>query len=141
MLVIHRDIQAIVDTDREEAERLVRSFRDAVNLKRLAVITAGTDVAITGHGTVALQGRPEDQTSLQGLAFGAQLRLGMGDSTTLMDFLDRENVLHQLQPVQMLELWQKGAAFVSAMYARSWVIKEMDPTTTDLNDVTLWAVR
>ena len=32
----------------------------------------------------------------------------MGDSTTLMDYLDRENVLHQLLPMQMLELWQKG---------------------------------
>ena len=114
------------------------AFRDAVNAKRLIVIAAGTDVEITGYGTVALQGRPEDQTSLQGLAFGAQLRLSLGDSTTLMDFLDRENVLHQLLPMQMLELWQKGAAFVSAIYARSWAIKEMDPASTDIDDPELW---
>lgn len=121
-----------------EPKRL--AFRAAVNAKRLQVITAGTDVNITGHGIVALQGRPEDQTSLQGLAFGAQLRLSMGDSTTLMDFLDRNNVPHQLVPMQMLELWQKGAAFISAVYARSWVIKEMDPETTDLEDSALWQI-
>ena len=116
------------------------AFREAVNAKRLRVITAGTNVEITGHGPVALQGRPEDQTSLQGLAFGAQLSLSMGDSSTLMDFLDRENVLHQLMPMQMLELWQKGAAFVSAIYARSWAIKEMDPASTDIEDTELWVV-
>lgn len=123
-----------------DLEPLRLAFRAAVNAKRLAVITAGTNVLITGHGSVALQGRPEDQTSLQGLAFGAQLRLGMGDSTTLMDFLDRENVLHQLLPMQMLELWQKGAAFVSAIYARSWAIKEMDPASTNIEEAGLWEV-
>lgn len=123
-----------------DLEPMRLAFRAAVNNKRLEVIKNGTDVDITGHGSVALQGRPEDQTSLQGLAFGAQLRLGMGDSTTLMDFLDRENVLHQLVPMQMLELWQKGAAFVSAMYARSWAIKEMDPNNTDIEDPALWVV-
>lgn len=116
------------------------AFRAAVNTKRLQVITAGTDVEITGHGTVALQGRPEDQTSLQGLAFGAQLRLSAGDSSTLMDFNDRQNVLHQLAPIQMIQLWQMGAAFVSAIYARSWAIKEMDPSSTDVDDPALWVI-
>jgi len=138
MLIIRRDQKAILETRHDEADLIVLAFRDLVNVKRLEVITAGADVEITGHGTVALQGRPEDQTSLQGLAFGAQLRLSMGDSTTLMDFLDRENVLHQLVPMQMLELWQKGTAFVSAVYARSWEIKEMNPETTDVDDPKLW---
>ncbi len=133
MLIIKRDVDAIIAMKQDEAEKIVRSFRDAVNVRRAEVIKAGADVMVTGYGPVALQGRPEDQTSLQGLAFGAQLRLSMGDSMTLMDFLDRENVLHQLQPMQMLELWQKGAAFVSAVYAKSWAIKEMDPTKTDPN--------
>lgn len=124
----------------KESVDLKRAFQDKVNAKRAKVIAAGTDVNVTGHGSVALQGRPEDQTSLQGLAFGAQLRLSMGDNTTLMVFLDRANVLHQLTPMQMIELWQKGAAFVSAIYARSWAIKEMDPAIADVSDPSLWAV-
>jgi hypothetical protein len=121
-------------------EPTILAFRTAVNAKRLQIISAGIDVSITGYGIVALQGRPEDQTSLQGLAFGAQLRLAMGDSTTKMEFLDRENVLHELTPAQMLELWQKGAGFVSAIYAKSWIIKEMNPMTTDYNEPALWAI-
>lgn len=140
MLVIRRDIDAVLSTKYDEAEKIVRTFRDSVNKKRLEVITDGTDVSITGHGMVALQGRPEDQTSLQGLAFGAQLRLSMGDSVTPMEFLDRNNNLHQLTPMQILELWQKGAAFISAVYARSWEIKEMNPETTDTNDLVLWQI-
>lgn len=124
----------------DEAQACIRAFHDAVNTKRLQIISDGTDVYVTGHGKVALQGRPEDQTSLQGLAFGAQLRLSVGDNTAPMEFLDRENVLHQLFPMQMLELWQKGAAFISAIYAQSWAIKEMNPTTTNPNDPALWAL-
>jgi hypothetical protein len=128
-----------LDDIHDEAEAAVRRFRDAVNAHRLTIIAAGSEVEITGHGPVALQGRQEDLTSLQGLAFGAQLRLSMGDSTTLMPFLDRLNVMHHLLPAQMLQLWQKGAAFVSAVYARSWVIKDMDPET-DITDPQLWAL-
>lgn len=131
-----RTIEDIYD----EAVAVVREFRDAVNAKRSLIIASGTDVLITGHGVVALQGRPEDQTSLLGLAMGAQLRLGAGDSSTPMIFLDRNNVTHNLVPMQMLELWQKGAGFISAIYARSWVIKDMDPTTTDIDDPALWVI-
>lgn len=63
---------------------------------------------------MALQARPEDQTSLQGLAFTAQLRLGTGDSTTLMDF-DQGEHRHQLTLMQMIDWWQQGAAFVGGV--------------------------
>lgn len=115
-----------------------RRFHDAVNENRARLIAAGTDVSIANHGLVALQGRPEDQASLQGLAFGAQLRLSQGDNTTLTLFLDRENVPHELTPSQMIELWQKGADFMTAMYARSWIIKKMDPFVTDAENPELW---
>lgn len=123
-----------------EGDQIVRAFRDAVNAKRAALIVAGTVVEVTRHGLVALQGRPEDLSSLQGLAFGAQLRLGAGDNSTLMEFLDKNNVSHHLVPMQMLELWQKGASFISAVYARSWAIKEMDPILTNAEDPQLWSI-
>jgi hypothetical protein len=116
------------------------AFRLAVNEKRAAVMLAGTDVTVAGYGTVALQGRPEDQISVQGLAFGAQLRIAMGAGEIPMDFLDRNNTIHQLLPAQLLDVWQQGATFLSAIYARSWAIKEMDPLTTDINDPALWVV-
>lgn len=139
MIRISRNPVVVRQFETATAEQIVRIFRDAVNVKRAGLLAAGTDVEVTGYGVVALQGRPDDQTLIQGLAFGAQLRLGLGDSATQMPFLDRANVLHLLTPVQMIEVWRKGAAFVSVVYRRSWVIKTMDPILTDLDEQTLWS--
>ena len=117
---------------------ITREFRDKVNEERERRIKEGTKVSITNYGEVSLQGRLEDQTSLQGLAFGAQLRMSLGDNKTELLFLDKDNILHKLTPPQLLELWQKGAAFVSATYAKSWVIKELDPFSTNPSDPGLW---
>lgn len=117
---------------------VTRRFHDAVNAERVRRIAAGTDITVTGYGPVALQGRLEDQASLQGLAFTASLRLSQGDFTTTTNFLDRNNALHQLTPAQMLETWQKGAAFIEQVYAASWAIKELDAFTTDPSDDALW---
>ena len=115
-----------------------RRFRDAINARRAELIAAGTYVAVTGYGTVALQGRPEDQQSIQGLAFAAQMRLGAGDAFSKTKFLDRNNVEHSLTPMQILEVWQKGAMFISQVYEKSWRLKEMDPEVTDPKDVKNW---
>lgn len=117
---------------------ITRDFRDAVNAERTKRVTKGTDVEVTDYGLVALQGRPEDQSTLQGLAFAASLRLSQGDITTTAQFLDRNNVLHHLTPRQMVEAWEKGAAFIEQVYAASWQIKEMDPIETDPKDDSLW---
>lgn len=123
--------------ERDERALLIRDFRNAVNMRRSEMITAGVVIDLAGYGPVALQGRPEDQMSLLGLMNGAQLRISMGDSFTPMTFLDRENVLHYLTPMQMIDLWRQGAEFISAVYARSWQVKEMDPVTTDPSNWTL----
>lgn len=121
----------------QNAAAVSRRFRDAVNRERARRLAAGTDVDLAGYGPVALQGRPEDQQTLQGLAFGAQLRIAAGDAT-LSNFLDRNNVLHQLTPAQLVEVWQAGAAYVAAVYAASWAIKERDPFATNPADPVLW---
>ena len=111
----------------------------AINAKRAEVIIAGTDVEVTGYGVVALQGRPEDQSTLQGLAFAAQIQLSVSNVTPI-DFLDRNNDLHSLSPQQMIEVWSKGAAYMSAIYQLSWNIKKMNPPPADINDSALWVV-
>ena len=127
-----------VGARRTDLDARNREYRDAVNHVRSRLIEAGTVVTVTGYGPIALQGREEDQRTLQGLAFGAQLRLGQGDTTTLTPFLDRENIQHMLTPMQLLETWQRGAGFVSYIYAKSWAIKEMNPETTDPSNPALW---
>lgn len=122
----------------QNLESITSEFRAKVNALRENRIIQGTDVTLAGYGAVALQGRPEDLASLQGLAFGAQLRMSMGDETPMV-FMDRDNVEHSLTPMQMVLLWKAGADFVTATYATSWTIKEMNPFTTDPANPLLWA--
>lgn len=138
MIRFARNPDVVRQFETTTAEQIVRTFRDDVNVKRAELLAEGTDVVVTGYGVVALQGRPDDQTLIQGLAFGAQLRVSLGDLATQMPFLDRQNILHLLTPIQMIEVWRKGAAFVSAVYEQSWVIKKMDPVLTDLEDANVW---
>lgn len=140
MTILRRDLSKILAKQIAEMDGVIQEFRDAVNEQRLMLVAEGLDILVAGYGTVALQGRPEDQQTIQGLAFGAQLRLAAGDVLTPTVFLDRNNVEHSLTPMQVLEVWQKGATFVSQVYARSWAIKKMDPLTTDPEDDILWNI-
>jgi hypothetical protein len=54
--------------------------------------------------------------------------------------MDRDNTLHTLLPGQVISLWSQGAAYVTQIYKVSWIIKEMDPLTTDPTDDALWVL-
>lgn len=95
-----------------------------VNRERDRRIEEGTVITVDGYGDVALSGREKDTVNLQGLAFGARLMLDQGDTTTITPFRDRDDVVHQLTPMQILEVWQKGSAYVSRMYQVAWAMKD-----------------
>lgn len=103
---------------------VIRPTPSEVNAERARRLTAGTTVAVTGHGPVALSGRDEDTRNLQGLAFAAQLRLSQGDTTHQTTFRDAENVDHVLTPAQVLEMWSLGSAWIEQAYAASWALKD-----------------
>ena len=88
---------------------------------------------VLGHtfGDVYVTGTDDDARNLTNLALAAQLRLASGDTTTLTDFRDGNNVVHALTPMQMLGLWQQSASFVSALYASSWALKALTPIPHD----------
>lgn len=89
------------------------------------LIEQGVTLSITGvTEAVYVQGRDKDTRNVQGLVTAASLRLGAGDTTTLTPFRDGNNITHQLVPAQVIEMWQKSAAYVSAVYAASWAIKD-----------------
>lgn len=111
---------------------------DEVNAERDRRIEAGYIADITGVGPVALSGREKDMVNLQGLAFGARLLLDQGDTTTVTPFRDRDDVVHQLTPQQVLEVWQKGSAFVSRMYQIAWTMKDTE-IPSDYADDRHWA--
>lgn len=119
--------------DKTAAARKARHA--AINAERQRRIEAGK--VIDG---VHVTGRDEDARNLTNLALAAQLRISMGDTTTLTTYRDGDNVDHELSPPQMLALWQQSAEYVSALYAASWAIKAMSPMPEDVAADEMWVV-
>lgn len=117
------------------AEQAEISRRALINVERERRIKHGT--MING---VRVTGRDQDIRNLTNLALGAQLRVAAGDVTTVTIFRDGDNVDHALTPPQLLSLWQQANAYASALYARSWSIKAMDPLPADIADDALWEI-
>lgn len=104
-----------------------------------SVIEQGVTINVTGiTEPVHVQGRDKDTRNVQGLVTAAQLRLGSGDTTTLTDFRDGNNITHQLLPAQVVELWQKSAAYITVVYQASWSIKADDPIAQTFRDDPRW---
>lgn len=111
---------------------------DEVNAERDRRIEAGTAVSVAGYGPIPLQGREKDQRNLLGLQAAAAMRLAAGDDATLTKFRDAVNVDHMLTPSQIVELWSKGAAWISDTYEASWDIKALDPIPQNYTDDQFW---
>ena len=112
--------------------------KDDVNAERSRRIIAGTTINIHDYGPVALQGRDEDKANLQGLAFGASMRIAGGDLETTTIFRDANNVDHFLKPPQIVEMWSLGSEWISAVFQASWSLKEFDPIPSNFADDSFW---
>jgi hypothetical protein len=111
----------------------------SVNAERDRRVTAGSTFDVAGYGPVRIRGTADDTRNLQALAFAAQLRMAQGDVTHITKFCDDDNVIHDLTPPQILDLWSQGAAYVSAIYAASWVLKDgPDGIPADYADDVHW---
>jgi len=131
----------LVSTLSVNSGRADREFRDKVNALRAEIIRQGTTVSVTGHEqAIKLEGRERDLISLLGLFNAAQLRIASGDLETTTDFMDAENFTHALTPPQIMEMWSSGFAYVSSVFARSWVIKETLGPETQITLDNFWTV-
>lgn len=110
-----------------------------INAERDRRILSGTTVTIAGVGDIPLQGGAEHERNLQGLAFAAQMRVASGDTETITVFRDGDNQNHNLTPLQVLALWQGGAAYISQLYQASWALKALDPIPQDYRNDSYWS--
>lgn len=108
-----------------------------VNDERDRRIEVGKTFTVAAH-TIAVTGRDEDKTNLQALAMAAQLMIAGGDMTTTTPFRDETNTIFQLTPPELLNLWQQATAYVSAVYAASWVLKDGAEIPQDFTDDGYW---
>lgn len=110
----------------DELQALINKERE----RRIAVGKVIAGVHVTGS--------ERDRANLSDLAFAAQLRLASGDTTTATPFRDGTNVVHDLVPMQMIDLWQQSASYVSEIYAASWALKAMEPIPQDVESDENW---
>lgn len=99
---------------------------DDVNAERERRIQVGKTFAVTGGLNIRVAGDDQTKTNLANLALAAQVRIGQGDLVTQRAYRDEDNVIHDLTPLQMLELWSLAATYVSDIYEASWSLKD-DP--------------
>jgi len=111
---------------------------DDVNAERKRRIEGGVRVIVQGVGPVKLQGRQQDMSNLQGLAFAAQMRIASGDTSYVEVFRDMDNNDHDMTPQQVVSMWAKGSAWVKQVYKASWALKDMDPIPADYKDDAHW---
>lgn len=112
---------------------------DDVNAERARRILAGLTITVPGHpAPIRLTGDEQTERNLQSLAMAAQMRVAEGDTTTPTTWRDADNADHALTPPQLLALWSAAAAYVSAVYAASWALKDATPIPADYADNTHW---
>lgn len=115
-----------------------RRFDDAVNRERDLRGARGTDVHVTGYGWICLQGRPEDRDALAGLSQAADTAVRMGLDGLTYYFTDRENRLHILSAPQVMELFVKGADYISQLHFSSVVLKAQPDLSVNIPDDAHW---
>lgn len=123
---------------REEVPEDARPYKERVDAYRDQVLSAGKDFDLPGVGTIHLQGRPQDMVAILGLSVTAGQLQGAGKAGQLLPFRDRANIIHQLTPGQMLQVWQIGSAFVSAVAQASWAMKDAGDESVDPADRANW---
>lgn len=106
---------------------------DDINRER----TRRKELGISFNG-VYLRGEPDDRENLTNLYNIAQARLAQGDNTTTTNFMDGNNILHQLIPQEMVDCYFAGLQYIDALYNASWAIKAMDRADLDYENDNHW---
>lgn len=109
-----------------------------VNAERQRRLEFGCVVTLSTGKAIPIQGRAQDQTNMLGLVTIAQMRIQAGDTTSTTTFRDRDNQDHPLTPAEVIELWQRGAAYFELVMQASWALKDSDPIPPDFADDKHW---
>lgn len=127
-------------TDTEAAE-FHRMFGFHVNKERDARIRRGRAFTVTGYLVpIDLLGTDRDRANISDLALKAQIMLISGDTTTLTYFRDANNVTHALAPAEMVELFNLGSGYLSAVHQAAVNLKALAPSQRplDVQDDSHW---
>lgn len=93
----------------------------------------------TSAGPIAVAGDEITTRNLQALAVLAQMRISSGEASTITQYRDETDTIHDLTQAQVIELWSYSVAFVEANFQASWAIKDdPDGIPENFTDDTYW---
>lgn len=95
-----------------------------VNFERDRRIIAGAVIAVSGHGDVPVTGTKDDKDVFLARRIRAREAEAAGVTDPVFVFRDRDNNIHNLTPLQMIDLCDKGIDWIEAMMVRSWEMKD-----------------
>jgi hypothetical protein len=131
------DFSKIITADDKTALEQARR-KAALHQHRDRLIAEGTTVTVTGIGDVPVRGLPFDQTVMLSLLQRGAARVAANDTTADILFRDDANTEHMLTGAQAVELAEAGMAWVQAVMAASWAIKDAGPIPADFDDPVHW---
>jgi len=88
-------------------------------------------------GTFQINMDANAQRNIQGLSSVGQYFVAIGD-TQLTQFRDFANEIQYLPPADLIAMGLQVAARIQAVYAKSWLIREMDPIPYDFDQDSYW---
>jgi hypothetical protein len=130
------DLSQLV-TAADKAATVQAARAAGVNAERARRLEVGGVLAISGYGSVAVQGRDQDVANMANLGLAAQARIAAMSSAPFQ-FRAADNVVHVLTPEQMFALWQGSLALVERVYAASWTLKDGASIPADFADDAHW---
>lgn len=102
-----------------------------INVEHGRRILAGKTFSITGYGNVHPAGDDRTQTVLLALDRNAQRLKAAGETRPVLRFTDGNSVTHDLTPDQIIELVDKGTAWMQDMHEAKRAIKGQSPIPGD----------
>lgn len=130
------EFSKVEDRDAYVSEKLAEQRRvveNAITKEREKKILEGAT-----FGKVRLIGNEETIKNLDTLALAAFIRKSIG-SKDVTYYRDADNVIHELSPDEMLDLWSQATSYVENLYKKSWVLKDGEEIPLDYKDEKHWS--
>ncbi|MCX5518430.1 DUF4376 domain-containing protein [Kaistia defluvii] len=109
----------------------------AIDVERDRRLAAGAPIALSSGASFLAQVDAKSQGIIGNLALGATIA-ALNNRAFSAAFRDAANNMHALNAAEVAELGQQALAFVAAVYASSWAIKDAADIPSDYADDTRW---
>lgn len=108
-----------------------------VNAERDRRLMAGKGFTPAGYGAQVMV-NALDEANLNGLATTALVQVAAGNGSSIVQWRDNSDTLHDLTYDQVLDLHSQASAYKQAVFAASWALKDADPIPADYADDAHW---